>query len=402
LLEVQRKITRVAGAAYLKARDAHVKFILERQRLTQQAAEDLQRSTISMLSVIAVCGGLLLIVFGWLFYRGAVGPLRSLNGLIASVTRERDLELRGNESGPVEVAGTIRAFNQLMDGMHQDFVQLRATSDQVLKSSSSLTETSSHVADSANQQSASASSIAAATEQLTVSINHVASRAHDTHQESQKSGELAQQGLSVVQATSQEITGVATEANQASALMQTLETRAASVDTVVGVIRDLADQTNLLALNAAIEAARAGETGRGFAVVADEVRKLAERTAKATQDIGQIVSGIRGGAEQAAEGIRSTVGRVQQGVSQTQAACDTISDIQQHAGLAMQMVEEISLALSEQSNAANAIASQVEQVARMAEVSQSSADRTHVEAEGLQKLAQSMRVIVGRYKLAEG
>jgi len=44
----------------------------------------------------------------------------------------------------------------------------------------------------------------------------------------------------------------------------------------------------------------------------------------------------------------------------------------------------------------------VEQVARMAEVSQSSADRTHVEAEGLQKLAQSMRVIVGRYKLAEG
>jgi methyl-accepting chemotaxis protein len=344
----------------------------------------------------------LLVVFGWMFYRGAVGPLRGLNQLIATVTRDRDLELRGNEGGPVEIAGTIHAFNQLMDGMHQDFVQLRATSDDVLKSSSQLAEASSHVADSANQQSASASSMAAATEQLTVSINHVASRAHDSHQESQKSGELAQQGLKVIQETSQQITGVEHEANQASQQMQALETRAASVDTVVGVIRDLADQTNLLALNAAIEAARAGETGRGFAVVADEVRKLAERTAKATQDIGQIVSGIRGGAESAAEGIRTTVGRVQQGVSQTRVACDTISDIQQHAGQAMKMVEEISMALSEQGNAANAIATQVEQVARMAEVSQSSADRTHAEAEGLQELAKRMRGIVGRYRLAGG
>jgi methyl-accepting chemotaxis protein len=92
-----------------------------------------------------------------------------------------------------------------------------------------------------------------------------------------------------------------TRINAAGDSVEGLSKRAGEIGGIVQLIREIAEQTNLLALNAAIEAARAGETGRGFAVVADEVRKLAERTAKATAEIGNLVTGIQGETSNARE-----------------------------------------------------------------------------------------------------
>ncbi|WP_419722974.1 methyl-accepting chemotaxis protein [Sphingobium aquiterrae] len=118
-----------------------------------------------------------------------------------------------------------------------------------------------------------------------------------------------------------EVEGAAEVAQRASAqageaveMSSTLSDHAQSIESILGLIRDIAGQTNLLALNATIEAARAGDAGRGFAVVAQEVKSLANQTARATDDIVGKIAAIQASTRQSVltnQRIRDTVDEVQ-------------------------------------------------------------------------------------------
>jgi len=87
---------------------------------------------------------------------------------------------------------------------------------------------------------------------------------------------------------------IATDANKAvsegnKAAVNALESMK-SISQNIRLINDIAFQTNILALNAAVEASHAGENGKGFAVVAAEVRKLAEQSKKAADHIQKMSS----------------------------------------------------------------------------------------------------------------
>ena len=162
-------------------------------------------------------------------------------------------------------------------------------------------------------------------------------------------------------------TGVATRAAEQSAeavlVSEVLSDHAKAIESILGLIRDIAGQTNLLALNATIEAARAGDAGRGFAVVAQEVKSLANQTARATDDIAHKIAAIQAATRQTVDAngsIRQIVGEVQSSAHRIRQAMETQA---QTVTMITAAVDETALAADSMSSTIAAIRADTENVA---------------------------------------
>ena len=325
------------------------------------------KATVSLIIVAALFGIILIGGQGFLVGRSIARPLAAMQQAIARTADQLDFRTSIPVSSRDEIGRTLEAYNGLLARLRSSFAEIQQATGR-MQSVTREAETSAHqIADNSRSQSEASTDMAAAIEELTVSISVVAHQAEEASHHTLESRNSASRGSEVILATVSGIQTISGTVREAAERIGALRSDSDSISSVANIIREIADQTNLLALNAAIEAARAGEQGRGFAVVADEVRKLAERTSKSTQEITTLLERMQARAREAVDSMSVAVREVDAGVDNARLAGDSIQGIQAGSGAVVNVVEEITEAVREQSSASTTIAQQIEQIAMMTE-----------------------------------
>lgn len=258
-----------------------------------------------------------------------------------------------------ELETLANSVNTMQSSLKTLLSSISSVGNEVNVVTTDLDESSQQVLKGAQQQADKASMIATASEELSATIAEVALQSTTTADMASEAGRSARHGGEVITEVVNSTLQVSTQMNEMSDQMQQLGRRGDEIGSVIKVINDIAEQTNLLALNAAIEAARAGEFGRGFAVVADEVRALAERTSKATQEVGDLIGAIQSGTSQAVSQTERSASLVAEGVSLSAGAGSALNDIVESAENVQSMIQTIATATEEQTAVTQDIATDI-------------------------------------------
>ncbi|MFM5323314.1 methyl-accepting chemotaxis protein [Aeromonas veronii] len=342
-----------------------------------------------------LCYGLLLCAAllgaGLIFWLGRPTQQRLLAaGKATAAIAEGELNRPMPEPGLDAIGELIRQIGAMRDQLATLVESLQRSASTLDDRATSLTAMAQRHTDDSQAQVGAAHHIEQAIEQLTHSIEQAGSQLHQVGEQTLQSAERAQEATIAIHTVEQVIGEQVTGVKQVSHTISDLAGLSQQIAGLAGAIHDIAEQTNLLALNAAIEAARAGEQGRGFAVVADEVRSLATRTGSATTEINTIIGKIQDVSLRAANEMDTELARVEQAVTHTMTARQSVARIAQSCEEINQRIARVDQLMSDETRLIQGIHHQVGEMSRLAaEVNQSA---SHA-AEEATMVAQHARIL---------
>lgn len=354
----------------------------------------------STIYALVACGIILLVVWGVALVRNVSRALHSMIFMVKDLAEgEGDLTKRLKIATQDELGELAKWFNTFLDKIHEIISEVAGTADQVASASEELSSSATLQAQGADHQKDQTTQVATAMQEMSCTVQQVSENCTQAAEASGRAAETARAGGAVVEKALTQMRSIADSVAGTAKEIGELGRRTDQIGRIAGVIDDIADQTNLLALNAAIEAARAGEQGRGFAVVADEVRKLAERTTTATKEIAQMITVIQDGTRAAVKAMDLGSRQVEEGVTSTTRAGESLQQIIQMSEEVGSMITHIATAATEQSGATADVNQSMDQIARLGKESAVAAQQSAKACQDLSELAMALQNMVGNFKL---
>jgi methyl-accepting chemotaxis protein len=354
-----------------------------------------------MVLIIAVAGMVIGMGIAQLIARSVSRAIARMLGLIQEIADNNlameDMKVVSDD----DIGKADAALNRMKNNLRGIIHSIAGTASHVASASEEISSSATQLAQSAETQKDQTMQVATAMQEMSSTVISVSDSCNKAADAARQSAETARLGGSIVEGTLTKMRVIAESVGATAKKIEELGKSSDHIGRIIGVIDDIADQTNLLALNAAIEAARAGEQGRGFAVVADEVRKLAERTTTATKEIAQMIKTIQDETKAAVIAMESGTKQVEEGVTSTAKAGDSLRAIIQMSEQVGGMITEIATAANQQSSTTEQVNMNIEQIARLVKESAIGAQQSATACQDLSSLALDLQTMVGKFKLEE-
>lgn len=364
---------------------------------SQNSADHYETSRM-IVSLFIALAALATVGLAMLLTRSIVKPLGDALNAAENVARgdlTRPIETHGND----EVSRLLKALATMQQNLRETLQGISGSAAQLATAADELNAVTLDSTQNLQQQNNEIEQAATAVNEMTTAVEEVARNAVSTSDATRQSSESAHAGQERFSETVTAIGALASDVQITGGLVQSLANQSQDIGKVLDVIRAIAEQTNLLALNAAIEAARAGESGRGFAVVADEVRALAYRTQQSTQEIEQMVQGMRSGSTQALDSMQASSSRAAATLALAERAGEALQTITASVHQIHERNLVIASAAEEQAQVAREVDRNLVNIRDLSVRSAAGADQTNASSHELSQLANSLRTMVQRFQV---
>ncbi|MDN3681018.1 methyl-accepting chemotaxis protein [Vibrio tapetis subsp. quintayensis] len=242
--------------------------------------------------------------------------------------------------------------------------------------------------------------VVTAIEEMNSTADSMATDAANTAQLTHKASEASSTSKKTVTQAQNNVQELVEDVSAASENVNSMASETDGINTILGVIGDIAEQTNLLALNAAIEAARAGEQGRGFAVVADEVRNLASRTKMSTEEIEAALASLLRGSQSVVDSMDSTKQKCAQTAEGAGEVAESLDVMTEFVTDINDLSTQIATAAEEQSSVTQELSRNMTAISDIVGELDSNGQQALEEAQNISDMNQKLTGIVGRFKLS--
>ncbi len=314
-----------------------------------------------------------------------------------------DLTIKVNSTEGGEGEKTIDKLASCIQGMLDNIcslvIHIQSAGKDLTTSTEAMAMASCKQESTIVEQAKSSDHVMSAVTLISETSRNLVTTVDEVHEVAENTAEAASQGHIRINKMAQTMNQMFIATAAISEKLSVLNEKAGKISTVVTTINKVADQTNLLSLNAAIEAEQAGDAGRGFAVVAREIRRLADQTAVATWDIEQMVDDVQLAVSDGVSGMVCFSKEVEKGVSEVSKVGSELANIIAQVHLLTPKFENVSNGMKSQSEAADQINDNMEQLNTMLQDTARSIKISNSEIKDLTQSAQTLSKSAARFKI---